>query len=443
MKHNLVTAYKSEKGKRPSNEDSCIILCAEELGDTDAMLVVADGMGGRASGEVASRIAVDSVRDVFLSEQAAKDLNPIETLARGFRTANDAVFRKGSSAPNLEGMGTTCVTAAVKEGQAFYANIGDSRAYLLRDENITQLTEDHSLVAEKVKSGEISQDEARKSRFRNIITRAIGLEPDVHPDTGSIDLQTGDLLLLCTDGLTGPVSDTEIADIIRTSADTDEACSKLISTALKNGGTDNITVAIAAYGSISRSVGKKPKTGKSIVSQLLSLLIGLLVGIALGLYPVRTLVEDWKAKPSAETIRQESTVEISAYQDPVTLINKPIGDSVLAVDGNGYVLVADTQGQLLRVDSVRRVVYPIPSKDIIKPSSGPKSPYVAVDKQGNLFISDPRQMRIAEYTRSGLLMRGIAKGKLLNPGLISIGSDGSIYVIDSGYLKVIRPNINE
>ncbi len=434
-------AFRTDKGRRPENEDSALVLSADELGfQADALLIVADGMGGRASGQVASRIAVDTVRDSFVAGIAGgRDLS--EVLASSLQAANSAVYREATSKPELQGMGTTCVTAAVKDGTAYFAHLGDSRIYLLRDGRICRLTEDHSFVAEKVRTGEITEDQARRSRFRNIITRAIGLEATAQPSIGSTELESGDVLLLCSDGLSGPVTDNQMADILCSSSDPEEACNRLVSTALKNGGTDNITVVIAAYGARTATVRRpepveEPREVKVPITWIVPLLIGLLLGMGIGLYPGYLLFHK-----QAQPVKQEAAKPDLAhmtYADPSPLTYVPLQPGFLALDQQGRLHVADTQGRHLMVDKSGQIVTTFPARDTFKPSAHTPSRTAATDPDGNLYVSDPAGKKIVKFGKDGLFISTIGEGKLTSPEALAIASDGSIFTIDGGRLKVIR-----
>jgi len=245
----LVSYAQSDVGKkRARNEDCYGAFPAEQL------YVVADGMGGHAGGEIASRIAVAAInsviqnnREILLSkDEHDKDLesSPVaQLLSDAVRGACHEVHHEASVNAELHGMGTTATALLFHGREAFIGHVGDSRAYLLREGRLLQLTEDHSLVNEQLKAGLITQKEAERSRFRNIITRSIGFEDDVDVDMIALKVSADDTFVLCTDGLTGLVADEEILAILNDN-DLDEVSQILIDLANKRGGDDNITVMI-------------------------------------------------------------------------------------------------------------------------------------------------------------------------------------------------------
>ncbi|MBN1614701.1 MAG: Stp1/IreP family PP2C-type Ser/Thr phosphatase [Deltaproteobacteria bacterium] len=235
---------------RSNNEDNFFI--APEMG----LLVVADGMGGHASGEVASKMAIDVIKDYFdgLSSGQEKLIGTYHEdfsratnrIASALRLANMAVYEASMSAPQWHGMGTTLACVFVENNRLSIAHVGDSRVYLIRAGEIEQLTDDHSLVYEQVKRDLITKEQAEKSEMKNILTRAIGTSPDVGVDIDEMNISDGDILLLCTDGLTGMVLDDQILSVVTQTRDPHEACDSLIRLANENGGLDNVTV-ITAY----------------------------------------------------------------------------------------------------------------------------------------------------------------------------------------------------
>jgi protein phosphatase len=246
--------------KREDNEDSLLV-------DSNLNLfVVADGMGGHAGGGTASRMAVETIRarilqarrDQALFDRRATDKESeriLQKLDDTIRQASSEIFDASNLSPELAGMGTTLTLLLVHGSRGYVAHVGDSRLYRLRDDVLTQLTEDHSLVNEQVKAGFITAEEAAHSRFRNIITRSVGFENQVSPDTFSIPLRPDDVFLLCSDGLSGMVDDPVIARTMQ-SGRLSDAASRLVALAKKGGGEDNITLIIVRF---NPQTAKKPK----------------------------------------------------------------------------------------------------------------------------------------------------------------------------------------
>jgi len=229
------SAHTDTGRRRRRNEDAFV--CEPPL------FAVADGMGGAQAGEVASRLAADSLRE--LREHGSGDLSSPERTVELIREANRRVYAYSSANASARGMGTTMTVALVEGSVVTIGHVGDSRAYLLRDDQLTQLTQDHSLVAELVRSGRLSPKEAESHPRRSVITRALGTESDVEVDVFSLRARDGDLFLLCSDGLTSMVSDEEIARLLVSArADLDDAGKTLIAAANRAGGEDNITVVL-------------------------------------------------------------------------------------------------------------------------------------------------------------------------------------------------------
>jgi serine/threonine protein phosphatase PrpC len=208
-----------------------------------SLAIVADGMGGHAAGEVASAIAVEVIsRKYYETDGPAGD-----ALEAGLQVANAAIYEAAGQHADLTGMGTTCTALAIRNGMAYWAHVGDSRLYLLRDSKLQQLSEDQSLVMDLVRTGAITVEQARVSPERNIILRALGTHPSVEIDVrrDGMPLQAGDCLLLCSDGLTDLVDDETIRRILSDNSPLD-ACEKLTQWALHQGGDDNVTVGVFA-----------------------------------------------------------------------------------------------------------------------------------------------------------------------------------------------------
>jgi|SRR5579862_3567210 len=247
MSLGIDVAGRTDVGRvRPSNED--------HFGFDTALgvFVVCDGMGGHAAGEVASRIAVDTVLSFFrdrkleVEQDAYLDDAPLgaRLLAEAVKKANDAILDYAEQNESASGMGTTLVAARFNEGMFSIANVGDSRIYLFREGQLMQLTEDHSLVMEQVRRGMITLEQAKKSSAQNIITRALGTDEGTLPDLGEFPAQTDDVLLLTTDGVLRHVEDDEIRTILTQLPSLQAACDTLIEAANEGGGEDNSTCVI-------------------------------------------------------------------------------------------------------------------------------------------------------------------------------------------------------
>jgi serine/threonine protein phosphatase PrpC len=214
---------------RRHNEDSYVI--------EPPLFAIADGMGGAQAGEVASRLATAALKE------GQADAGGEQRISDLIQAANRRVYDRSSSDPNTSGMGTTITVALVEDDHVAFGHVGDSRAYLIRDASMEQLTEDHSLVNELLKTGRLSREEAETHPQRSVITRALGTDPDVDVDTFSVRAENGDLFLLCSDGLTDMVSEESILDVVeRHRDDIDGALRALVKEANRGGGQDNITV---------------------------------------------------------------------------------------------------------------------------------------------------------------------------------------------------------
>jgi protein phosphatase len=246
----VVSAGLTDVGrKRNHNEDSFLI--DDEL----QLYVVADGMGGHAGGGTASRIAVETIDKELRRARDSRD-NPFVTtpnlqdalLPDALRTAVEkaclAIFTTAQEDPRLSGMGTTVISLVVRDNLAFFAHVGDSRAYLVRGPLIQQISEDHSLVNEQIKAGMITPEEAKHSRYKNIITRSVGFEEEVQVDVMGVVAEPGDVYLLCSDGLANMVEDRELHEVVQATANLADVPKRLIDLANERGGDDNITVIV-------------------------------------------------------------------------------------------------------------------------------------------------------------------------------------------------------
>jgi PPM family protein phosphatase len=239
--------------KRQRNEDSYLV------NDKLKLYVVADGMGGHAGGEFASKIAVSTVEEIFKGDDRAKskvapsyldteapkgeDIFEQDRLKDAITRAGSMIVRRASEEPELRGMGTTSTVILFMEDKAYIAHVGDSRCYCVRDGKITQITEDHSLVHEQLKSGLITEEEARTHQLKNIITRSVGVQEEVEVDTIVWKVLNDDRYLLCSDGLSNMVTDQEIEQVVKT-FEPEDAGRLLVEKANQRGGDDNITLIV-------------------------------------------------------------------------------------------------------------------------------------------------------------------------------------------------------
>lgn len=228
---------------RKINQDY-VYTTQEKIGNLTNLFIVADGMGGHAAGDYASRTAVNMMVSYI---ENSFEKNSIKLLTKAVETANEEVFTEALFNRRLEGMGTTVVAVTFVGRYLQAINVGDSRLYVVSGNTIRQISVDHSLVEEMIRKGGIAREQARNHPDKNIITRAVGVKKTVEPDTYTEELKSGDYVLLCSDGLTNMVTDDEIKDIIVQSDDVSEAVKQLVEKANENGGRDNISAIIIRY----------------------------------------------------------------------------------------------------------------------------------------------------------------------------------------------------
>ena len=234
----------TDVGLKRNNNQDFVYASNHNVGTLAGLLIVADGMGGQAAGDLASRLCVETMVD---SIQASSRTGAVRVLSEAIRTANAAVTSRAASDPALDGMGTTLVAAVPENGSLIVANVGDSRMYLIDDDRIDQITHDHSLVEEMVRAGKLKREQARNHPKKNIITRAIGEPGDPEIDFFDVALNRGDIALLCSDGLSNMVEDEQIFRIVRNAESLPEAGRKLVDAANRAGGRDNISVVLARF----------------------------------------------------------------------------------------------------------------------------------------------------------------------------------------------------
>lgn len=238
--------------KRTHNEDNLALLPEESL------YIVADGMGGHASGEVASQMAVETIMSFFRMTtrdeevtwpyKEEKNLRYDENrLVASIKFANQRIYEAAAREARFKGMGTTIVTAFFTQGGAYLGHVGDSRGYRIRDGEIEQITDDHSLLNDYIKANKLTPEEIENFPHKNVIVRALGMKDSVQVDVNRLDPKPGDYYLLCSDGLSGMITDEQIRDIILGAPDLEKACENLIEGANNHGGTDNITAALVQF----------------------------------------------------------------------------------------------------------------------------------------------------------------------------------------------------
>src|ERR1700744_3759848 len=226
------TIWKTDTGRpRRDNEDTAFVRAP--------LFVVADGMGGAQAGEVASQLAVEEFHEALPDEGSAE-----ERLTNRIRAANRRIYDLSRTEHEHAGMGTTLTAAYLDDDDLAVAHVGDSRAYIFRDGTLTRLTQDHSLVEELVRQGKLTEEQAAEHPQRSIITRALGIELDVEVDTWTYPVRAGDVVLLCSDGLTSMIPEERVREVLAANDNLDAAADALINAANEAGGRDNITVVL-------------------------------------------------------------------------------------------------------------------------------------------------------------------------------------------------------
>lgn len=215
---------------RAVNEDNYLL--------GDVLFAVADGLGGHEAGEIASKMAVNMLEEYSPSDNG----DPADELREAFNRINAAIYRRSTSDPSCKGMGTTLTALLIRDDVAYIGHVGDSRAYLVRNNVLYQLTEDHSVVSELVKVGMLTKNEAKVHPQRNLLTRAMGTLPAVDMEVINAKVEPGDRYILCTDGLSGAIDDSKILDVVMSKQAPTGVVDQLIALANQNGGHDNVTV---------------------------------------------------------------------------------------------------------------------------------------------------------------------------------------------------------
>ncbi|QED50073.1 Stp1/IreP family PP2C-type Ser/Thr phosphatase [Cytobacillus dafuensis] len=242
----MKAVFKTDRGRiRQHNEDNGGIFLNRS---GQRLAIVADGMGGHRAGDVASEMALSNLQKLWIETEEIKTADEAEEwLKINVEKGNTALYEHAKSTTECEGMGTTLVAAICTNHFVSIANIGDSRCYILNENGFQQLTEDHSLVNELIRSGQISKEDAEHHPMKNVVLRALGTEMTVNMDVKTIIFEDEDLLLLCSDGLSNKVQEIEMIEILKSNQSLEEKASTLIELANNNGGEDNITIIIVEY----------------------------------------------------------------------------------------------------------------------------------------------------------------------------------------------------
>lgn len=237
----MISYEKTDVGvKRKVNQDT-IYASDTRVGKLPNLYIVADGMGGELAGDYASAKCVEIIIDSITN---SNELETVRILEQAIQTANNRIFTESHKDSSKTGMGTTLVLATVFDGHLYVANVGDSRLYVANGAMLKQVTKDHSVVAELVRTGELDKDDAKYDKRKNMITRAIGAEETITPDYFDVEISGNEHILLCSDGLTNMVEDQEIYEILTSEENIESRANKLVERANANGGKDNVSVII-------------------------------------------------------------------------------------------------------------------------------------------------------------------------------------------------------
>ncbi len=234
---------KTDIGKLRLNNEDSFFLTLEKINFLDNLFIVADGMGGHSAGEIASQEAIKRIIE-FILERDVVGKEYGNFMKKATEHANYQTYIKSVKNKGLKGMGTTMTAMTVFENKAYCTHVGDSRMYLLRKGELTQQTIDHTFIQEMIRSGKLTEEEAKKHPSRNMITRAVGIGANVEVDSFVMELEENDIILICSDGLTGMVTDEVIKYILGTDESIEQKTEKLVQQALDNGGEDNVTVVL-------------------------------------------------------------------------------------------------------------------------------------------------------------------------------------------------------
>ena len=403
----LVAVKLTDTGRvRPHNEDYVDFFAPpdpQQQARKGTIYLVADGMGGHQAGEVASRGAVETAIQSYYAD-TSRDVG--KSLVRAVQAANQQIHAQAQTDPSKSGMGTTLVAAVTLGRKVYVANVGDSRAYLINKSSMTQITEDHSWVEEQVRAGLLTPEQAKRHPQRNLVTRALGSKPSVDVDLFEGKVSTGDMILLCSDGLTGRVEDYEIAAIVRDHPP-HEAARLLVAAANERGGSDNITVLIV---STEKDAAVAPILAPAVAAQasarrswLIPVLVGgvAVVAIALGILWATGVLFGGEPTPTAvppvATAVETPTVEPSSTED-TGLSPLPTASSTPAATSTGptATLAPTPMGQ---AESTATSSIPLPT--VASPAPLPTLPSPSLTSPAP--ASEQQEFVTFEWTYAGTL----------------------------------------
>lgn len=482
---NITAGAKTDTGQRPSNEDRFAVVDTRKRQiRADGVLIVADGMGGRSFGEQAATAAVEATEDALaelLDSRQVGEVVVADALTTALRRANSRVYELASADDDRKGMGTTCVAAVVEGDRLYVAHAGDSRAYLLRDGLLRQVTHDHSYVAEQVRAGAITEEGAKSSRFRNIITRAIGIEPTIEAEVSEADVQAGDMLLLCTDGLSNMVAEEDITRTLMQASSPQAAADRLVQMAVKSGGRDNVTAVVARLQAGTRTLrmqvadlvrpippaieveaAETHANGVAPPRQSPSPRRASRWPLVAGLLLVTTLLGGASAGRLAQVLAHDGYVFQSAppfaikpvppappkpfdlahlsYDPPKPFGFAPVRGSLLLVNPvNGTVTFASLSGMIIALpQNGGKVLYKYRLPFVAPQAAAPVGSigangvtlHTATDSQGNLYVSNAVTKTLTKYRANGAPLGLIARASLKNPQALGVAPDGTVYLVD-------------
>ncbi|MCL5283769.1 MAG: Stp1/IreP family PP2C-type Ser/Thr phosphatase [Armatimonadetes bacterium] len=447
----LNIGIKSDRGRvRTINQDSAIALPFEEPHNRiNYLLIVADGVGGASGGEVASMMVTSLLPDILVEQLSSYDeINAdilSEALIGSIKETNRRVWERSQSDPDLSGMGTTCIVAAVVKDVVVAANVGDSRIYLCRNGLLTQVNQDHSLIQEYSRLGELTPNELKQSRIRNVITRAVGITSDVEPDRYVFNLSNGDAILLCSDGLTNMVDLNEIAAVLGMIANPQAAAEKLVGLANKHGGEDNVSVILARCGAYPSGLNSEHipiggagwRSVRSAVAVIIWLaLICILFGIGYEMGEHQFMNRLYKKMMIGSSAKVGA--DIIGYSNPRVLWRHPLIPNRLSMSDDKVTVMAPNGEVYQFGQNGHRFLFKLSplSRRIASSNSA-----VGFEPDGSLIVKDPRSGGLERISRSGKPLASIAAGQITQPTAIAVDSKGDIFVIDNQKLKLIRPEI--